>query len=54
MCEVLILLKDVKTLLVERKGLPKWKPDSMENMEELQIQKYFKAPPDWTNPLRDL
>ena len=44
----------VKTLLVERKGLPKWKPDSMESVEELQIQEYFKSLPEWTNPLRDL
>ena len=44
----------VKTLLVEKKGMPKWKPDSIEDVTESQIQKYFNSPSGWTNPLQDL
>ena len=44
----------VKTLLVEKTGVPKWKPSSIEDVEESQIQKYFNSPPGWTNPLQNL
>ena len=44
----------VKTLLIERKGFPEWKPKSIEKVEESQIQEYFKTDPEWTNPLINL
>ena len=44
----------VKTLLVEKTGLPNWKPSSIEDVEESQIQKYFESPSGWTNPLQNL
>ena len=44
----------VKTLLVEKTGLPKWTPSSVEDVEESQIQKYFDSPSGWANPLQDL
>ncbi len=44
----------VKTLLVKRKGLPQWKSDSMEDVNELQIKEYFNSPHEWVNPLQDL
>ena len=47
-------IEGVKTLLVEKSGAPKWKPDSVENVKELQIQNYFDSPPDWINPLQGL
>ena len=47
-------VEGVKTLLVEKSGVPQWKPDSIEKLEESQIQKYFDSPSGWTNPLQDL
>ena len=44
----------VRTLLVEKHALPVWKPDSVEQITEKQIQQYFYCDPDWTNPLQDL
>lgn len=44
----------VKTLLIKKNDIPKWKPDSIEKVQDCQIQNYFKPLPDWTNPLQNI
>lgn len=44
----------VKTLLIKKEGTPKWKPDSIEEVEGFHIQNYFNPSPDWVNPLQNL
>lgn len=47
-------VEGVKTLLIEKSGVPQWKPPSIEDVEEAQIQKCFDSPSGWANPLQDL
>ncbi len=44
----------VKTLLVRKQGRPAWKPDTVEKVEESQINEYFNSDPGWINPLENL